>query len=471
MEVSLDVAGSTVATTQLGGPLFVAPEGTRLDKTRPEGALLRWAPAPGEIPPDVLVGSLPLIWWDRSTRTTRVDFLKVPPPEPFAADDLGLMWHSVLESSLPLAQSIPIQGRAHGHGVVSGTGFSVEALPAAVDLAGALLSEWPTRDSTQLIWRPPDAPGGREDAALTDRLGGRGLGTRGSTGTLIPDLVARRIGVSSEWGATNLAAVADALAAGLADRQVTHDDEMEQPIRLLEEVSIRANRAAHGVAPPLSSWPHLAQTTYRAMLEALVSVSAAGSGVDSVPLCDLWRLYESWICLRTAEALSNGLGRGQVLDLPWWANEWVIDGVFVRLHAQATVGQIPDPRLCGHPNGVRSVSSNLRPDVLVAVWKPDGGQVFICVDAKQRTAETQMEASQVAATGSKYLWGIRDAVDVEALPVATTLVASSAPVTPMHDPARSRIAPSWITPSRGDDTFESSLLRSVEEAISALAPS
>jgi hypothetical protein len=469
VEVSLRVAAETIAQECVEGPLFVAPSGTQRVASGPNEVVLDWAPVE-DIAPDVLVGSLPIVWWDGDTRRARLAFLDVPPPEPFTGDDIASMWAEVADSSLPLAQSVAVQGRGEGRGSVSGRGLSDEALPVALDLSRALLRAWPTKVTTDVVWRPPDSPGGREDAAITDRLGGRRSGRRPSSGSIIPDFVARRHGRSTEWGASGLAAAAQALAAILAERRVSSDGDSERPTQILEELATRAGRGARGVDPPLSSWPHLAQATFRSILSALVTLSARGPGSDRVPLSDLWRLYESWISLRAIEAVTSSFGPGTELDgCPWWASEWTVDGAFVRLHAQAQIGATADDWISGHPSGIRSVSSNLIPDILVAVWHPDGAQVLICVDAKQRTLLTGMDPSEVAAAGSKYLWGIRDAADPSAFPVTSTLVASSAGVPVMHDPALSRITAVWITPSEDEGTFAASLLGSLDDAIALVA--
>src|SRR5213076_1762856 len=132
---SLRVNHATVAVTELDGPLLVQPEGMRLTKGD-GGGVLELA----EERPDLLVGEMPLVWWDRKKRSLEVSFLEVSPPPPFSTDDITVMWSQIVESSLAALPARPGQGRALGRARPAGSWLRPEAVPRALLACRRILS-------------------------------------------------------------------------------------------------------------------------------------------------------------------------------------------------------------------------------------------------------------------------------------------------------------------------------------------
>lgn len=416
--------------------------------------------------PDRLVGTVPLVQWTPKGRPAVVE-LAVTPPPPFASSSVEAMWQKVSGQPVQELNSIRLQGRIRGSASLAGSGFDPDAVPAAVSALAALKRGWPELETTELIQRPPDVRGGREDVRATDRMGGRRPGRRTERGVAIPDLTARRRGSSYPWGSRRLSAACLAMEGALASRSEDLTESAREARRLAISVARHSRVSALGVDSPPSSWPSLGRSAFQAVIRALVALSVEGAGTTSVPLCELWRLYEAWTVVTALETLSVMYGpptKVDDLDFTW---EWTVRDFRVRLHSQATIGEAADPGTAAQSAGVVSVSSTLRPDFLLSVQRDGGGQAVICGDAKQRTAGTAMDPRDIAEAASKYAWGLRSMHDPTAVATAKTLIVSSAAVVAMFDGTSSRIGAVQLLPESTSE-FSTQLVAIVEATIADL---
>jgi hypothetical protein len=465
VRISLRVKGREVANKDLGGSLLIRPGGMRVVERSSSDLVLELASGKAEAP-DLLVGEVPLVWWDAGRRLVEVSFVKVPPPRPFSQGDIAEMWERPREMLLPSPYSPPGQGRetSRARRMDKKKWLRPEAVPRARWACQRLLDRWPDREDVTTLWSPPDMRGAPEDLAETDRRAGSRPGKPGVGGVRIPDRVARRHRSSSPWTSAGLAAACSSLAKAM-EGQLASPDEADfiQPIR---RVAMRAG-ASRRIDPSRSSWPPVAQRAYGAVLDARISLALGSGASDRVPLSDVWRLYENWLVVAVVEALRPLLGDGEGRqDEIGWSWEWMRGSTRIRVRAQATIGADPQADLGGHPDGLFSVLSDLRPDVLVTACHPDGGQAVLCVDAKRRSS---MEASQIAEAGAKYIWGIRSGADTEK-PLASVIVASSTALKQMHDEESSRLLTRFLLPSQGRDEFVSLVREKVESLLAAVDP-
>lgn len=471
MRISLQAGGTELVSTQTTGALLLIPDGLWARRVASDLTVLEVPPRGTEGSPDVLVGTLPLVHWDEGAGRPEVTFLDVPPPPPFGEADVEAMWTDVAESTVPLPTSVQIQGRSSGDPAPAGRGLDPEVVPEALGSLAQLIRRWPQRESVEVIWKPPDVRGGREDVRTTDRLGSKRGGLRRPNRTPIPDLTARRRGTSVPWASRRLAAACSALEEELAQRaEDMTSAETLRAKRLTQSVARRSLAGSIGPDSSVSSWPHSARSAFRAVIRALVAIAAGGAGGLRVPLCDFWRLYEAWVAVTAYRVLVAEYGEPTSVGSAEWSPQWHCGDGYVRMHVQATIQGAPDPAITGHPNGILSVSSDLRPDVLLSIWREGGGQAMVCLDAKQRTTATMMESGDVAAAASKYLWGLRRGDDPRSVAVSRTLIVSSAPVeqAQMFDEEMSRIGAAYLTPSGGDGNFCSRLIAAVEAALKSV---
>lgn len=417
--------------------------------------------------PDLLVGSVPLVTWEPDLCSIAVESLDVPAPPPFEEDDIATMWKALLDFRTSLASSVASQGRDAGSAIAAGQPLATEALPRAISGCRRLIRRWPINESRETVWRPADMRGGREDLKATDRLGARHGGVSNGL-QVIPDRIARRQRGTIPWTSVRLSGACRTLAAYL--REVGLDGSGRALVQPLELVAERAAPVQRVPDPPLSSWPSQARSTFWAVIEALVGLAASGRGDAQVPLSDVWRIYESWIALRSLVVLEQRFGPVKpVGDGTAWSCEWDLGEIVVRLHSQREIGASPGGPDSGHPDGVISVSSDLRPDVLISVTSTVGDQALLCIDAKRRITATQLDAGDVATAASKYLWGIRIANDPGVLPVAKVLIVSSAGLAAVHDIERSRIFSLFALPSQGAEEFDQFVAEEVERLVVEVA--
>jgi hypothetical protein len=450
MRIELRAEGKLLATRELGGPLLLPPPGIVLAAKSPGVQVLE--PLSGPEAPDLLVGSLPLVWWDSGSGSVAVEFLDVPAPPPFDEADVESMWEALLASSLPLTPSVPLQGRGRGGAAAAGQDLRAEVLPPALSGCRRLLRRWPANERREIVWRPTDMRGGREDLRVTERIAARRGGMVTAQG-VIPDRIARRQRGSVPWTSARLAGACRTLSRSVREGGLEGSAGiLAGPLEMVAERALPLRRAPD---PPLSSWPAEARATFRAVVEACVGLAVAGRGDAFVPLSDVWRMYESWIGLRALAALEGSYGPGNfIAGTAAWTCEWNLDGTTIRLHSQREIGAAPNALISGHSDSIISVSSNLRPDVLISVWNEVGDQALICIEAKRRVEPTSMRAADVAAAASKYLWGIRSASDPTSFPVDTAVVVSSAGLAAVHDIELSRIVGLSSLPSHGAEAFD-----------------
>jgi len=463
MRVEFHARGECLAFAVLAGRLLLVPKGLKatpsgdglvLEQAREDGGRL-----------DLLVGDIPLVHADPETGLPVVSLLYVAPPPPFVQDDVRVMWSTLTSSPFPIPDSVPAQGRDAATAAPHDSGLEAPAVPAAVASVARLIRRWPDEETVDVVWRRTDIRGGREDAFATERGAGHRPGMI-RDGRAIPDMTARRRAAYTPWASRRLGAACTALARAV--------EASEPPGANAEVLTILHRARALACSQPMaaersiSSWPSGAQSAYRTILAALVHITAASDGESLVPLCNFWRLYEAWIAVTSMSHLESSLGPGaRVAGSPWSRSWSVPDGFEIKAHAQATVGREADQSLTGPGPGVISVSSDLRPDCLVVVVHTNGRVRLVCVDAKQRTSGTAMEAADVAAAASKYLWGLRSAQDRDQFVTTCTVIASSARVPRMHDSENSRIVATFTIPSGGGDRLREALLGALRQAMEA----
>lgn len=468
VEILIETGRGPAISLDLPGPLLAVPRGLRVTATGPTE--MRLALDSGQFgagsTPDALVGSVPLVSWDANRHAYEVAQAVIPPPPPFLPDDVSTMWQDVISHGL--VQPRPVFGQGHdaAAAAVISDGLRLEAVAGAIAAAQRLLGEWPSSEQRELVWRSPEIPGARIDLRATERSAGRYAGYVGLDGRRVPSRVAgRRVG-STPWSSRTLAAAALALREAL-EAMPTLDESVSRPATaILERVAVAASGAARGSDPPVSAWPRLAAQALRLILSALVQLRARGTGVDAVPLTDLWRLYEAWVALQVSRELATRFGGGAVLGS---GQVWSSDDYAVTMTVQTAVGgsatAMPHARW---GRAIRSVSSDLIPDVLVGV-QGRRGQRLIVIETKQRTTDTALDAGAIAEAASKYVWGIRDAADDDALPVSHVVVVSSARIDKaMHSAPAARISSSWLLPGRGDGALPVRLNAALSDAIAAV---
>ena len=132
-----------------------------------------------------------------------------------------------------------------------------------------------------------------------------------------------------------------------------------------------------------------------------------------------------------------------------WHGRWVLADSVITVLAQPIVGAEPSDFDGLLPAPIHSVTSDLIPDVLVCVQRSGHDPVVVAVDAKKRSSLSAMQPEEVAEAGSKYLWGLRDSEDHEAINLV--LIASSAHPQQMHKIDSSRIRPLEVRPDFSDE--------------------
>lgn len=367
--------------------------------------------------PDILVGELPIPFM--SNGRIAISWLALPPPPPLKLGDVSVMWSRIASLGYPLPAGNPAQGlhaaAAAGHGQWPSPGL--EVLPHAHATAVRILGSWPSVECTTSIWRPIDVPGGREDERATEKVAGRWPATRRADGTFVPSRTGRVMPTRVPWRSSSLSRVAATVVQALEDLALETGWDISSR-RTFDLLARRARPPVDATDPPVSTWPQPAADALRAMHVLLADLQAAQSGPRRAPLSYLWKLYEAWV----AAELGNALAAlpGVVTDVP------PQPGAGCDWHARYTLGTaefviVSQARLAGVPHscppleavGLRSVTSVLLPDILVASrTPPDSAWTVIVFDAKHRAAGHSMDPGRVAEAGSKYLWGVRRDPDV-----------------------------------------------------------
>jgi hypothetical protein len=432
--VSFAVGNVELAEINIDGPVLLAPAGTTVAR---DGETIVIQPADGTglqdpSAPDVFVGSLPVLYMSSSLRRPAVASLDVPPPAPFAGEDIQQMWRELRESPMPVPDSVSLQGRVKVGGKASfdATQLELAHVARAIGRGLALSRDWPQLETTETLWRPTDLRGGREDGRLTERHERQVAFSRSAT-PRIPDRTARRRASSEDWRSSRVAAVTRALRRSIAHRagEGPGRDALRQTERLLDHIarSVTSPIAARDIGP--SSWPSRMRAYYADALRAFSALEATRAGIHEVPLSRLWELYEAWVTTRCFRLLCDLFGepvptRAPILGVARWSAEWSAGERRVHMFVQPVIGA---QRLELTASGsVQSISSTLIPDVLLAIQSGANAPKIFAIDAKKRGAGTAMRAGDVAEAASKYLWGIVWAGSDSLRAIEGALIAASA---------------------------------------------
>lgn len=392
--------------------------------------------------PDVLVGRLP-IHVLKGNELRRVD-VNLPAPPPFSPDAVERMWEELWDSGCPVPTSVSAQGR-----LLPGKAMhrriaeiDLDQLARAHAACRALIGRWPEEEASKSRWRQLELGGGREDALLTERAAGRWASWEVS-GRALPERTARRYSAAAPWKSNVLAlaasSVAESLSPYLDAPSLSASDTVMGPILAVSRLA----RSTSGdlQEQPLSSWPPLAAQAYRLLRAVLADLFADPSGRASAPLSFLWRLYEAWVAGKVWTSVTSRCS--QVLSEPspakgceWWARAFDAGtGASYLVVSQAELSGSPESCAPLARLDIRSVSSALRPDVIVVVQRPGEEPRIRVFDAKKR--RTEMEAASVAEAAGKYLWGIRKgAVETSVLDRAVIVATDGG--APMFNPTLSR---------------------------------
>lgn len=425
-------------------------------------------------PADVLAGSVPLLHLQADG--LGVAYLDVPPPSPLTLSDLREMWDVVADLNLPTPSALPAQGRLLPGAVTPAATLLPEALDRAHAAARQLVAVWPLQEDESRIWRALELPGGREDLAGTDRRAARLPAQIDLRGRSLPIRSLRRVRRDRLWTSHELNRTANVLAELTAE--LVQGAEQRARAALLQpfyRVAELARSPVPTLDPPLSTWPVSALGCLREFRAALALVDATRSpeGAMRAPLCHLWRLYESWIaatCFKILDSDSR-LTRTHDPDIvdgaQWFASWSSAEGFRVILFTQPEIGQNLQDFSGILPEGLRSTSSGLRPDVLICVVTPEERTGILVLDAKRRSA-LSMDSRDAAEAASKYVWGIRvggSASDPDAgsAHVTAVLLATTA-VPPLMYSAQARITVIQVLPNRPETELREAISQSLVRA-------
>ncbi len=416
-----------------------------------------------------LVGGLPCV--SRARSFTRgfapVQYLQIPPPAPFSLHDVEAMWKAACRLPGRAAASMLGQGfTKHASVERIGRTFQPIYLPAALAAARRLLGRWPQREGTEIVWRPLEVAGGREDQWRTLQSPKAYSDAWGK-----PTQTARRRATTNPWRSRSVNEVSSALESKLLESRFDIDDDV-MAIADLREIQSLSAAPRSSLELPLSSWPQELRTFYELALLALTEVSAYGAGLQSAPLCKLWELYESWVLSELVTTVSNkteippthtpqligwsGRKNSQPSSPTWWA-AWETGGARWDLWAQLCIGR-NGPKAFNKDEDtwtrsgaglldLQAVTSDLIPDALLRIQFADGTQKTIVVDAKLRS-RPMMSKGDAGDAGAKYLWGLR-IPDSPVLGLDEVHLITTSEAVHLHDRFRAQITVSQGTPSHG----------------------
>jgi len=351
-------------------------------------------------------GRLALPWM--SGRNYGVDYLHVPPPPPFSAEGVSVMWEA--RNRLRIKHRPPTSADAAWSTLSASSldNLSWIEMRSAVEAAVALLSAWPTDPVRIVKWAPVESTRGRILVRDTERskhlevMGGR-----------VPVRVASAGSRRIERKLTGISVI----SALVADRISSHEVFMKvagtagaELSDLFRRVSMRSRPNGLSIDPPASTWPPRMRVLYSSCVRLLTQLEDAGAGESHAPLSELWELYEGWVTESILAALTRKCGealRGESgIGWRWGAQEeqWV-------LLEQADIpskGPKVEPLNVLGTSLIGAVGAS-QPDVLLAHRKR-GVTSLVVVDAKKR--KKKMNPEDLTVSASKYLWNIRDASNV-----------------------------------------------------------
>lgn len=358
--------------------------------------------------PDVLVGRLPVV--TQVGHKLSAEYIDLFPPPPFGETDVSHMWEALKASSVPIPDGVHPQGRLEfaDPSVLRSEGLEPEFLPLAHSAARALAVDWPQTESVRQVWRPIDVVGGREDERGTEKRAGIFPAVLRQDGKRRPASTSRIVPSERSWRSSLLAAHAREVLRRLGCLSNPIGHRILTPFQAIAE---RAHDPMGAPEQPLSTWPARASVALTALRALLSGIAQSDDGRASTPLCYLWRLYEAWVAVKMLNALATDDRLSQrVAPQRGRGDDWhaVFDGPKgqVILVAQPVITDEQNRAESLEPAAIFSVSSRLKPDVIVAVEDRDSGTWFVDVyDAKKRIQA--MRSSDVAEAASKYVWGIR----------------------------------------------------------------
>lgn len=462
------------AETVVSGPVLLLPSAMAIVEQGPSHVIV--APRQtredrGDPIPDVLIGTMPFVHLNPEGLPSLAE-LWIPPPPPFRDEDVRMMWNEIDEAACPLPHSVLAQGGL-GPGRIAERreiGLTADFVALAYRRARALLARWPPQEAYELIWRNIELRGGREDFQATERRMPALAALKTKDGRPLPQKTARRRGIEDPWTSWLLydAALAVVKEAGALGDRVIEDLPWRKVTAAFRAVAGRARPDRSSSDSPVSTWPIAARLCYEGFLAALSVVRSTKTGAATAPLSYLWRLFEAWVAVSSYRTLVDRFGPS--IEAPEaasgceWRARWQLNGSSLSFLAQARIDGTGVPAAPPAAR-IRSISSDLIPDVLLIVEPSEGDVRIGVIDAKQRLVHTGMGPRDVAEAASKYVWGIRRQDEIRALPVVSALVVSSMPAGNMYS-KESRIRAQQALPSNS-----SGLASSVQElAMELLEP-
>lgn len=382
---------------------------------------------------DVPVGSLPIITRDPRTGDVVVNFIDLPPPRGLTQDGIDQMWRAL--SDLPPAARASVRRAAlweSGRSLrLSEIAVDLPTFPNLLGITTHLLHNWPRKETATTSWRPLGVSGGVEDVIGTVRRL-HTIPVALHSGRTLPSRTLRRHGDTVPW---TTRAVSDmALTVSNRIRQSPKLVGMDigsllAPLNALSERA-RAPRGVAEVSP--SSWPPPLRDWMRVASQVLSEVEATRARKGHAPLCQMHELYESWVSseflnaakARFGEPLEDSVLTGDArYGKPTFYTRWMTERGLFEIWVQAAFSETAQP-LDGK---VVSVTSELIPDVVIS-----GPKGLIGIDAKF-TSRPQVTSPVVSATGSKYLWGLRNSTDSTQALQWLHIMTNSKPIQPFSE--------------------------------------
>lgn len=414
--------------------------------------------------PDVPVGWIPLVIQRPDGNGETIYELEIPAPTGFTEATIDEMWCSL--SSSPATQAALRRAglwRAGEHRSESDCGAHLPSLPDLLAQTRHLLRHWPQRESLSMAWRPVGQAGGPEDVRETVRQLAR-AGSVVVDGAGLPARTLRRQGSHEPWTLHAVRDMATTVIKRLAELPEVFSSQdgagLLAPVAVLAELA-EPPPGSRDVPP--SSWPAQFRMWSEQALAVIADVSAHGVGTGRAPLCQFRDLFEAWLAVEVHRIFERHLGhpwrRMEIADdltrfgKPAWRSSWTVGDLEVEVWAQPAIGRKPVHLDNGGP--ARSVTSELIPDGLVVVTGPNGTYRH-AIDAKFTTG-SQIRASTVAETGSKYLWGLRRASS-DALALDRVSIVSNGRAKVPFDGDMSMIDSLEVRPNSGLDELTASII-------------
>lgn len=418
-------------------------------------------------PPDrALAGTLTLP--QLSGRDVSFVELTIPSNGRFNQEDLRLLWEAGAELSSWRQARIAIARDAGTFGAPEITG-TVEtlrdwrSLAVCANDAGTLLAAWPSVLDRRQAWLPVGVVGGVEDLLGTERS----AEPRGALHEVDNQLV---VSQSARWrGARrNLASVTvSTLAMTVLEvvRLSLPADQVRLLRPLLDPIATVGRLAAAPAGsrdPDPSSWPRPFITFAASCMRTLAELQSARRGSGVVPFLDTDELYEAWLAVAVRRVFDARFGPRKVPTSEALA-AWESDDTLVELWIKPAIS-----RRGTEIAGTRMhalVAEILTPDLLVTATRGDVA-AFAVLDAKSWAS---MLPEQALEQSAKYLYGIRRADDLQAVPAVACVdlvTCAAAPSIGSSDVSRVHVVSA--TPTTGLDGLERRVGEVADQLIDSL---